>query len=63
MLDERRSIEDLAGFLLADVNALQAAIDKLSRGEPLLSQEAELLEAAIEHLEPPEPEEMMGGQD
>jgi HK97 family phage prohead protease len=49
-----RSLEDLAAFLLADKAALSAAIAKLGNGEPLLAQEAELLEAAIEHLEPPD---------
>ena len=53
-----RSLGDLAAFLLADKAALQAAIDKLGNGEPLLAQEAELLEAAIEHLEPPEDGDM-----
>jgi HK97 family phage prohead protease len=52
-----RSLDDLAAFLLADKAALQAAIDKLSGGEPLLAQEADLLEAAIEHLEPPDADE------
>jgi HK97 family phage major capsid protein/HK97 family phage prohead protease len=49
-----RSLDDLAAYLLADPKALAAAIDKLSRGEPLMVQEAEMLEAAIEHLEPPD---------
>jgi HK97 family phage prohead protease len=49
-----RSLDDLAAFLLADKAALQTAIDKLANGEPLMAQEAELLEAAIEHLEPPD---------
>jgi HK97 family phage major capsid protein/HK97 family phage prohead protease len=53
----RRSIDDLAAFLLADKAALQAAIDKLGNGEPLMAQEAEMLEAAIEHLEPPDADE------
>ena len=53
-LRPRRSLADLATFLLADPTALRTAIDKLGSGEPLLAQEAELLEAAIEHLEPPE---------
>ena len=52
-----RSLADLAAFLLADEGALSAAIDKLANGEPLLQQEAELLEAAIEHLEPPDADE------
>ena len=50
---ENRNLDDLATYLFADKAALQAAIDKLNAGEPLLLQEAELLEAAIEHLEPP----------
>lgn len=55
-----RSLDDLAGFLLADPAALKAAIDKLGNGEPLLAQEADLLEAAIDHLEPPcEPDMQM----
>ncbi len=55
-----RSLDDLAAFLLADKAALQTAIDKLGNGDPLLQQEADLLEAAIEHLEPPEePDPMM----
>lgn len=57
-----RSLEDLAAFLLADKAALQAAIAKLGNGEPLLAQEAELLEAAIEHLEPPDNDEDEGDQ-
>lgn len=63
VLPTDRSLDDLAAFLLADVSALQAAINKLANGEPLLQQEAELLEAAIEHLEPPDADEddsMMG---
>jgi HK97 family phage prohead protease len=52
-----RSLAELAGFLLADPTALSAAITKLGQGEPLLAQEAELLEAAIEHLEPPDDDE------
>jgi Escherichia/Staphylococcus phage prohead protease len=52
-----RSLSDLAAFLLADESALQAAINKLANGEPLLQQEADLLEAAIEHLEPPDADE------
>lgn len=55
-----RSLEDLAAYLLADPTALGAAIDKLRDGAPLLPQEADLLEAAIEHLEPPEPEMATG---
>lgn len=55
---EDRSLADLADFLLADKAALQTAIDKLGNGEPLMAQEAELLEAAIEHLEPPEEDGM-----
>ncbi len=49
-----RSLEDLAGSLLADPVALQTAIGKLGAGEPLAANEAELLEAAIEELEPPD---------
>ncbi len=52
-----RSVDDLAAFLLADRDALEAAINKLGNGEPLTTQEAELLEAAIEHLEPPDNDE------
>ena len=55
---EDRSLADLAGYLLADPAALEAAIGKLGNGEPLLAQEAELLEAAIEHLEPPDDDDM-----
>lgn len=57
-----RSLADLAAYLLADQAALKAAINKLANGEPLLQQEADLLEAAIEHLEPPDADEddMMG---
>jgi HK97 family phage prohead protease len=54
---QSRSLDDLATFLLADRDALSAAINKLANGEPLLAQEAEMLEAAIEHLEPPETSE------
>lgn len=52
-----RSLQDLAGFLLADVDALGAAIDKLRNGQPLMASEASLLEAAIEHLEPADADE------
>ncbi len=53
-----RSLEDLAGFLLADPAALGAAIDKLRAGESLTGPEAELLEAAVDHLEPPDDDDM-----
>ncbi len=50
-----RSLEDLAGFLLADPVLLGAAIDKLRAGEPLTAAEGDLLEKAIDRLEPDEP--------
>jgi HK97 family phage prohead protease len=53
-----RALDDLAGALLADRDALAAAIDKLANGEPLTPMEADLLESAIEYLEPPAPMDM-----